>query len=144
MPITTSKSAALPRDLWDGVHQPGDTYKCALIKAGHVGTFNGATDNYSDLGSDEVPSGGGYTTGGATLSGRAVVADAGTEILDFDDPSWAAATIDADGALIYNATRAGKVLGVFAFGVQPTSSTNGTFTVQFPAPTAAAGLLRMT
>jgi hypothetical protein len=64
-------------------------------------------------------------------------------ILDWTtDPSWASSTITADSALIYNDTAAGKnALAVLKFAT--TSSTNGTFTVQLPAPTVDTGVIRL-
>jgi hypothetical protein len=44
------------------------------------------------------------------------------------------------GALIYNASEANRAIAVLDFGADKTAS--GTFTVQLPAATAAAALLR--
>lgn len=64
-------------------------------------------------------------------------------ILDFTtDPTWTSATITARGALIYNSSKTNKAVCVLDFGSDITS-TAGTFTVQFPAATAAAGLVRI-
>lgn len=133
--ITTSFKA----EILDGIHLAADTYKIALYVA--ASTIGASTTAYTAT--NEVANGNGYTTGGVTLAGRQVVADGTTQILDWTtDPSWAAATITARGAMIYNSTRSNKSVLVLDFGAD-ISSTNGTFTVAFPAPTAAAGLLRI-
>lgn len=142
MSITTAVSNQCKQDWLNGVHQPGDTYKAALIKTGHAGTFDKNTDNYSDLGADEVANGNGYTTGGKTLTGFSVGITGDVAHLSFDDPAWTAATFSADGLLIYNSSKSNKVLGVHAFPNAPVAATNGTFTADLPAPGASA-LLRI-
>ncbi len=115
----------------------GSTYKCALYTS--AAALSKATTAYTSTG--EV-SGTGYTAGGATLTGYAAALDTDTAVLDFADPTWASSTITARGALIYNVTNANKAVAVVDFGSDITS-TNGTFTVTFPAATAAAGLVRI-
>lgn len=141
MAVTTAMCNSYKLDGHNGVHQPGDDYKIALIKAGHAGTFGKATTNYSDLGSDEVANGNGYTTGGKSLTSRAASLDGDAAIVDFADPVWTAATISADGALIYNASRSNKAVAVFSFGGTITS-TNAAFSATIPAPAAATALVR--
>lgn len=120
-------------------HTAADVYKIALFTS--AATLSAATTAYAAT--NEVANGNGYTTGGATLSGFSVTTDGTTPILDWtSDPSWPASTITARGALIYNSSRANKALAVLDFGSDITS-TNGTFTVTLPAPTAATGLIRI-
>ena len=124
-------------------HTAGDVYKIALIKPAPAGTINKATTNYSQLSTDEVASGAGYTTGGATLSGFSATLDTDTAILDWTtDPTWPASTFSAAGALIYNSTRAGAAVAVLDFGGTITSTAD-VFTVALPVPAAATGLLRV-
>lgn len=141
--ITTATAATLRAGLLNGVHQPADVYKAALIKTGHVGDFDAATANYSALGTDEVPNGAGYTTGGQVLTGRDLVEDGDVTILDFSNPTWDPATIAADGMLLYNSTRGGAALAVVAFSNAPVVSTNGPFVGALPAPTAVTGVVRL-
>jgi hypothetical protein len=54
--------------------------------------------------------------------------------VDFNDTTWATATITARGALIYDSTNANKAIAVLDFGADKTS-TAGNFTVQFPLQT---------
>lgn len=102
-------------------------------------------DYRSDL-TGELTAGGGYTTGGATLTGVAVTYDAGTNIvkIDADDPVWAALTKSGIRyAVIYDdtpATDATKpLLGYVDFG-EDLASVGGPFTVQW----SADGVLRGT
>jgi hypothetical protein len=139
MPITAAICNSYKTEILQGVHEAADTYKIALYPS--AATLSKATTVYSSTG--EVANGNGYTTGGATLAGFNVTLDGDTAILDWTtDPSWAAATITARGALIYNSTQANKAVAVLDFG-SDISSTAGTFTVTLPAPAAATGLLRI-
>jgi hypothetical protein len=120
-------------------HTAADTYKIALYTS--TATLNKSTTAYAAT--NEV-AGAGYTATGAALSGFSVTLDTDTAILDWTtDPTWPAATITARGALIYNSSRSNKAVAVLDFGAD-IASTNGTFTVQLPAPTAAAGIIRWT
>jgi hypothetical protein len=130
--ITQAKCLSFKVDLWNGVHQPGDEYRMALYTG--AATLNEDTAAYTATG--EVV-GAGYTAGGQVLTGRVVALDGAVAYLSFDDPVWDPATIAADGALVYNATRSNKALAVFAFG-STVSSTNGPFTVDLPAAGASA------
>ena len=119
-------------------HTASDTYKIALYTSS--ATLSKSTTAYSAT--NEV-SGAGYSAGGATLSGFSVTTDGDTAILDWtSDPTWAAATITARGAVIYNSTRSNKAVAVLDFGSDFTS-TAATFTVQLPAPAASTGTVRI-
>lgn len=119
-------------------HTAADVYKIALYTDA-AATLNKSTTAYTATG--EV-TGAGYTAGGATLAGFTASLDTDTAILDWTtDPTWAAATITADTALIYNSTRANKAVAVVKF--TSASSTGATFTVQLPAAAAATGIVRI-
>lgn len=138
MAITTAFCTSFKTDLLTGTHQVGDVYKIALYT--NAATLDASTSAYSAT--NEVV-GVGYVAGGATLVGFTISLDGTTAILDWTtDPTWAAATITSRGALIYNSTRSNKAMGVYDFGADITS-TAGTFTATLPAPTAAAGLLKI-
>lgn len=137
MAVTAALCNSYKQELFSGTHTNTDTYKIALYTAASA-TLNASTTAYSATG--EV-SGTGYTAGGATLSGFATSIDTGVAILDFTDPSWSNATITADSALIYNSSKSNKAVAVLSF--TSTTSTNGTFTIIFPAPAAATGLIRI-
>lgn len=116
MPITTAVCTTWIQEAAQGIHEAGDTYRMALIKPGSSGTFDRTTTNYSELGSDEVPNGAGYTATGVALSGFSVLAAAGVVSVDFADATWPVASFSAAGALIYNETQGGKALCVLSFG----------------------------
>ena len=144
MAITTAVCTSFREEVIDGTHDfTSDTFKLALIVNSPAGTYGAATTNYSDMSADEVASGNGYTTGGATLSGVQQVTDGTAVIIDWTtDPSWTTASFTARGCLIYNASKSDKAVAVYDFGADITS-TNGTFLIVFPAATAAAGLVRL-
>lgn len=139
MPITSAICTSYKAEVLQGVHEAADTYKIALFTS--AATLDASTTTYS--GTNEVPNGSGYTTGGATLTGFAVATSGTTAYLDFDDASWAAATITARGALIYNSSQGDKAVRVIDFGSDITS-TNGTFAVTMPTPNATDALIRLT
>ena len=146
--ITTAMPTSFKVELLKGVHNftasTGDTFKIALLKAvaAGSGTFGAATTNYSDLGTDELGSGSGYTTGGNTLTSVTPVADGTTAICDFADTTWSAATFTTCGALIYNDTDAGAACAVLSFGGDQQVS-SGDFEIQFPAAAAATAIIRI-
>lgn len=126
-------------DFLAGVHLSTDTYKIALYPS--TATYGPTTSTYSATG--EVANGNGYTTGGATLSGFSASLSGTTGVLDFTvDPTWAASSITARGFVIYNSSKSNKTIFVGDFGTDVTS-TNDTFTVQFPVADSSTGLIRI-
>jgi hypothetical protein len=87
---------------------------------------------------NEVASGGGYTTGGATLGSKTLDYTSGTNVIKFDaaDVVWSSSTITARYAVIYDdtpATDATKpLLGFVDFGADASTS-NGAFTITWDA-----------
>jgi hypothetical protein len=87
----------------------------------------------------------GYTAGGEALTISQVPTignqtGVATVYMSFDNVAWTSA-LTARGALIYDATTLASVC-VLDFGADKTSTT--TFTVQFPAVTNTAAIIRMT
>jgi hypothetical protein len=135
-------------------HTAADSYFVVLVKSGHsgiygagttsVGTPGTGTPTASNLGTDAVAASGGYTSvNGVVLAGFAALLDTSTGILTFTDPAaWAAATISADGCIIYNSSRSNKALATYSFG-GTVSSTAGNFDVNLPAAVAATALIRI-
>lgn len=116
-----------------------DTFKIALFTSS--ATLGATTTAYST--SNEVPSTGNYSAGGNTLSISQVPNSTSTTAwLDFDDTTWSSATITANGALIYNSTNSDTAVAVLAFGGDKTS-TNGDFTIQFPAADSSNAIIRI-
>lgn len=82
----------------------------------------------------------GYTVGGNVLTNVTVLASGTTAYLDFDNVVWNPANFTARGALIYNTSLGNLAVAVLDFGADKTTTT--TFTVQTPANTADAALIR--
>lgn len=114
-------------------------YKIALYTS--AATLGASTTTYSGT-SNEVASGGGYTTGGNTLTVSQIPTSSGTTaFIDFADVTWSAATITARGALIYNSTD-DTAVAVLNFGSDKTS-TAGDFTIIFPTADATDAIIRI-
>lgn len=132
--ITTTLTNQFKQDCLDGVHAAADVYKLVLIKPGFTTNWDATVTAYAGAGSmaDEVPTGGGYTQGGVTLSGRASGVNAGTGYVDWADVVIGSATLSAVGALIVNTSKSNKICSCHDFGGTFTS-TNGPFTVTIPS-----------
>jgi len=121
----------------------GDTFKLAMYT--NSATLGASTTNYAT--SNEVSSPSGYSAGGKALVNQGVKVSSGVAITDFADLSFTGVTLTARGALIYNTTTDGgsnttEAVAVLDFGGDKTA-TSGTFTIQFPAFTTAAAILRI-
>jgi len=108
-------------------------------------TLGKSTTNYATT--NEVSSPSGYTAGGKALVNQGVKVSSSVAITDFADLSFVGVTLTARGALIYNTTTDGgsgttDAVAVLDFGGDKTA-TSGTFTVQFPAFTTSAAILRL-
>lgn len=117
-----------------------NTFKIALYTSS--ATLDANTTAYSAT--NEV-SGTNYTAGGNTLSVTTTPTNGGsgtTAYIDFADTTWSAATITARGALIYNNSQSNAAVAVLDFGSDKTS-TDGDFTVQFPAATNTTAIIRI-
>ena len=138
MAISQALCSSFKSELLGGTHDlDTDVIKIALFTSS--ATLGASTTAYSTT--NEV-SGTGYTAGGNTLASAAISLDGTTAIVDFADTTWSSATITANGALIYNSSKADRAIAVLAFGGDKTS-TNGDFTIQFPAADAANAIIRI-
>ena len=117
----------------------GDKYKLALYTSS--ATLNSSTTSFTT--GNEVSSSN-YTSGGGALVNNPTSLTAGVARADFADLSFQNVTLTARGALIYNTSSAttNSAVCVLDFGADKTA-TSGTFTVQFPAPTSTAAILRI-
>ena len=147
--ITTAMPTSFKVEILKAVHNftasTGNTFKIALLKAAASGsgTFGAATTSYTNLSTDELANGSGYTTGGNTLVSATPVADGTTAICDFADTTWSSSSFTTSGALIYNDTAAGDpACAVLSFGGDQTVS-SGDFQIQFPAAAAATAIIRI-
>jgi hypothetical protein len=122
----------------------GDTFKLALYD--NSASFTAATTAYTAT--NEVANSGSYSAGGGTLTNVTPTTSGTTAFTDFADLSFTSATITAFGALIYNTTPTSGLgltnptVCVLDFGGAKTS-TSGTFTIIFPAATAADAIIRI-
>jgi hypothetical protein len=64
-------------------------------------------------------------------------------LLTFADLSFTGVTITARGALIYNTSTSNAAVAALDFTVHDKTATSGTFTIQFPAFTTSAAILRI-
>jgi len=130
------------KELLEAVHNfknsGGDTFKIALYT--NSASFNAATTAYTT--SNEV-TGTNYTAGGNTLTRVDPTSSGTTAFTDFADTTWSSSTITARGAMIYNDTASGNpAVVILDFGSDKTS-TNGDFTVVFPAADASNAIIRI-
>ena len=147
MAITTNAICnSFNKELLQGKHDfdtSSDTYKVAMFTSN--ATLGASTTNYATT--NEVSSPAGYTAGGKALVNQGVKVSSGVAITDFADLSFTGVTLTARGALIYNTTTDGgtgttDAVAVLDFGGDKTA-TSGTFTIQFPAFTTSAAILRI-
>ena len=144
MAITQAVANSFKKELLEGKHDfqfsGGDTFKLALYTS--AATLNSATTAYTST--NEVPTSGQYASGGGTLvkPNPSTSVASGVAIVTFSDLSFTGVTITARGALIYNTSTSDAAVAVLDFGSDKTA-TSGTFTIQFPAFTTSAAILRI-
>ena len=141
MAISQAVCNSFKQEILEGQHQfesGGDVFKLALYTSD--ANLSAATTAYST--SQEVPNSGEYVAGGGALQSQQTSLDTGVAIVDFADLSFTGVTLTARGALIYNTSDANKAVCVLDFGSDKTA-TSGTFTIQFPAFTSSAAILRI-
>ena len=136
---------AFKLELLSGTHNfasGGDSFKIALYVTTLGPAYTTSSTVYSTT--NEVSSSGtGYTTGGNTLDGQAVsVPGSNTATVDFDNEVFSTVTLTSLGAAIYNSTNSSKLCLVIDFGGNKVA-TSGDFTIQFPAATAGAAIIRV-
>jgi hypothetical protein len=143
MAINQAVCATFKQQLLDGDHDiSSDTIKLALYT--DSASLDANTSAYSA--SNEVGDSGSYSAGGGTLANANVslTKTNATASTAFVDLSFTSATISAQAALIYNTSSANvnASIAVLDFGGVKTS-TNGTFTIQFPTNDASSAILRI-
>jgi len=139
-------ATSFKQQLLEGAHDfrltGGDTFKLALYT--NDASFTAATTAYTAT--NEVSNSGSYEAGGGTLTRIDPTTSGTTAFTDFADLSFTTATITARGALLYNSTPThtytNPVCLVLDFGSDKTS-TDGTFTIQFPTADASNAILRI-
>ena len=142
MAISQAVCNSFKTELLGAVHDfdsgSGQVFKLALFQSN--ATLDQNTTVFTST--NEASTGGQYTTGGGILAGQTVSLDTSTAIITFSDLSFTGVTLTADGALIYNTSASNKAVCVLSFGGDKTA-TSGTFTILFPAFTAANAILRI-
>jgi hypothetical protein len=143
MAITQAIANSFKKQLLDGDQDftaapAGDIFKLALYSSS--ATLNSATTSFTT--GQEVPNSGQYTSGGGKLVNLATSITAGVARIDFSDRSFTGVSITARGALIYNTSFSNSAVAVLDFGADKTA-TSGVFTIQFPAQTSTAAILRI-
>ena len=144
MAITTNAICnSFKKELLEATHNfsnpGGNSFKLALY--GTPATLGKSTTSFTTGGQVTSPTGG-YSSGGKALVNAGTSLATNTAITDFADLSFTGVTITARGALIYNDTNGDKAVAVLDFGGDKTA-TSGTFTIQFPAFTTSAAILRI-
>ena len=146
MAITQAIANSFKQQLLEGEHNFGsgdDKFKIALYTSS--ATLNSATTSLlTSAPTNEVGNTGQYTAGGGLLVNQATSLTAGVARADFADRSFTGVTLTARGALIYNtsATATNAAVCALDFGADKTA-TAGVFTIQFPAATSTAAILRI-
>ena len=142
MAISQAVCNSFKTELLGAVHDfdsgSGQVFKLALFQSN--ATLDQNTTVFTST--NEASTGGQYTTCGGILAGQQVSLDTSTAIITFSDLSFTGVTLTADGALIYNTSASDKAVCVLSFGGDKTA-TSGTFTILFPAFTAANAILRI-
>ena len=142
MAITQAVANSFKGELLTGTHNftlsTGNVFKLALYTS--AATLSSATTVYTST--NEVVNTGQYVTGGGVLTNVSPLVSSGVAFIDFADISFSGVTLTAAVALIYNTSATNKAVCVLDFGSDKTA-TSGTFTIQFPADTTAAAILRI-
>ena len=141
MAITQAMCTSFKKELMTATHDfsaASNVFKLALYTSS--ATLGASTTAYTAT--NEV-SGTGYTAKGSFLTSIDPSTSGTTALTDFDDLTFSTATITARGALIYNeAATSDPSVCVLDFGGDKTS-TNGDFTIQFPAADASNAIIRI-
>lgn len=142
MAITQAMCTSFKKELMEAKHNflasGGNTFRAALYTSS--ATMSATTTAYSTT--NEV-SGTNYVAKGNSLTNINPTSSGTTGFTDFADTTWSSATLTARGALIYNDSASGDpAVAVLDFGGDKTS-TNGDFTIQFPAADASNAIIRI-
>jgi hypothetical protein len=144
MAIDQAVCNSFKKELLEGIHDfesGADEFKLALYE--DTANLSAATTAYpGDSTGGQVSDTGEYSQGGGVLQSQQTSLDTGVAIVTFANLSFTGVTLTARGALIYNTSESNKAVAVLDFGGDKTA-TAGTFTIQFPAFTSTAAILRI-
>ena len=132
-------------ELLSGTHDfatGGNTFKIALYVTTLGPPYTTSSTVYST--DNEVSSSGtNYAAGGQELDSQAVsIPGSNTAVVDFANEVFSDVTLTSLGAAIYNTSASNKLCLVIDFGGAKVA-TSGDFTIQFPAATAGAAIIRV-
>lgn len=144
--MATSFKTELLKGCHDFTFGTGDVFKLAMYTSN--ASFTAATTAYTTT--SEIAESGSYTAGGGTLTNITATSSGTVAFTDFADLTFTAATITARGAMIYNTTPnttsavglTNPCVAVLDFGADKIS-TDGDFTIVFPAADAANAIIRI-
>ena len=159
MSITTAMPTSFKAEILQALHNftitTGNDFRVALAIASTTGTLGAATTNYgsgtgsptaSNMGTDELTTGSGYTQGGydITAANNITPLTSGTTAYTTPgvNPTWTSATFSTSGCLMYNNTNGTRAVYVGSFGGTQTV-TAGTFTILMPTNVVGTALLRI-
>ena len=151
MAIASVLTNTFKEELLGGYHSfnaSGDTPAGSAFKiALYTSSASLGTTTAAYTASNEVASGGGYTTAGEALTNTGVAKSTVTSYTDFSDVSWTSASFTARGCLIYNSSSisgltANEAVALIDFGGDKTV-TSGTFTIEFPAAAASTAIIQI-
>ena len=138
MAVTTTIYTYFPlncmKKLVTDLADAGTTVKCALLTSAYTPSMD-VHASYNDVSGNEVE-GEGYTVAGVEITSKSLSVDVATITFDAADASWAASTITARYAFIYDATPGGatdkKAILLIDFG-EDKSTVASTFQLVFNA-----------
>ena len=148
MAITQAMATSFKVEILDGIHAFGttvvrgsttaDSFYLALYT--NAATLDATTTAYT---ATNEASGTGYVAGGQLLSvSTAPTSTSTTAWLNFANETWTSSSITARGCMIYNYSQSNKCVAVLDFGADKTS-TDGDFTVIFPAADSSNAIIRI-
>jgi hypothetical protein len=143
MAITSEICNSFKVEILTGTHNftasTGDTFNLALYTSS--ATLNKSTTAYSSTNEITNTSGTSYSAKGNALTSVTPVLSTDTAVCDFANTSWTSASFTSRGCLIFNDTAAGDpAVCAIDFGGDKTV-TSGTFTIEFPAASAATAII---
>jgi hypothetical protein len=144
MTIASAVCNSFKQEILVGTHNftasSGNAFKLALYTSS--ASLGAGTTAYASTNEISNTSGSAYSAGGKTIVSVTPALDGTVAVCDFADISFTSASFTANGCLIYNDTQADKAVCVVAFGGDKTVS-SGTFTIQFPAASSSAAIVRI-
>ena len=145
MAITSAICNSFKQEILEAEHNftasTGNTFNLALYTSS--ATLGASTTAYASTNEITNTSGTAYSAKGKALTSVTPTLDSSTAVCDFADVSWTSASFTARGCLIFNDSHSTDAsVCAIDFGGDKTA-TSGTFTIQFPAASATAAIIRI-